>query len=198
MNREQATQLVDQYIHSDWLKKHSLATAAIMERLAGRLGGDPDTWWIIGMIHDLDFDITQDPAVHGRKSEQILRERGVSEEIIKAVLAHNADGLGLERTDPLDYIITAAESITGLIVATALVMPDKKLASVKPESVVKRMKKKEIEAEEKKREIEEVIEKMEKLILQHTKEFNQCINYAVQNLRNNNPNEAVNPVRMFE
>ncbi len=143
MNREEAIQLVDQYVQSDWLKKHSLATAAIMERLAGRLGGDPDTWWIMGMIHDLDFDITQNPAVHGRKSEEILRERGVSEEIIKAVLAHNADGLGLERTDPLDYAITAAESITGLIVATALVMPDKKLASVKPASVVKRMKKKE-------------------------------------------------------
>ena len=55
----------------------------------------------------------------------------------------------------------------------------------------KRLKKKEIEAEEKKREIEEVIEKIEKLILQHTKKFRQCINYAVQNLRNNNPNEAI-------
>ncbi|UCF97215.1 MAG: HD domain-containing protein [Spirochaetaceae bacterium] len=143
MEREQAVQLLDQYVQSDWLKKHSLATAAIMERLAGRLGGDADTWWIMGMLHDLDFDITQDPQEHGRKSEEILQEHGVSREIIRAILAHNADGLGLQRTDKLDYAITAAESITGLIVATALVMPDKKLASVKPESVVKRMKKKE-------------------------------------------------------
>ena len=143
MNREQAVQLVDQYVQSDWLKKHSLATAVIMERLADRLGGDPDTWWIIGMLHDLDFDITQDPAVHGRKSEEILQALGVSQDIIRAILAHNADGLGLQRTDNLDYAITAAESITGLIVATALVMPDKRLASVKPSSVVKRMKKKE-------------------------------------------------------
>jgi len=143
MNREQAVQLVDQHVHSDWLKKHSLATAVIMERLADRLGGDPDTWWIIGILHDLDFDITQDPAVHGRKSEEILQELGVSRDIIRAILAHNADGLGLQRTDTLDYAITAAESITGLIVATALVMPDKRLASVKPSSVVKRMKKKE-------------------------------------------------------
>ena len=147
MNREQAVQLVDKYVHSDWLKKHSLATAAIMERLAerlgGRHGGDPDTWWVIGMLHDLDFDITQDPAVHGRKTEEILQELGVSREIIRAILAHNADGLGLERTDALEYATTAAESITGLIVATALVMPDKRLASVKPSSVVKRMKKKE-------------------------------------------------------
>ena len=143
MNREQAVQLVDQYVQSDWLKKHSMATAAIMERLADRLGGDPDTWWVIGILHDLDFDITQDPAVHGRKSAEILQALGVSREIIDAILAHNADGLGLERTGTLDNAITAAESITGLIVATALVMPDKRLASVKPASVVKRMKKKE-------------------------------------------------------
>ena len=143
MNRERAVELVEQYVRSDWLKKHSLATAAIMERLAGRLNGDPDTWWVIGMLHDLDFDITQDPALHGRKTEEILQEQGVSGEIIRAILAHNADGLGLERTDTLDYAITAAESITGLIVATALVMPDKRLVSVKPASVVKRMKKKE-------------------------------------------------------
>jgi putative nucleotidyltransferase with HDIG domain len=143
MTREQAIELVEQHVQSDWLKKHSLATAAIMERLADRLGGKQDTWWIIGMLHDLDFDITQDPAVHGRKSEEILEGLGVSREIIRAVLAHNADGLGLERSDPLDFAITAAESITGLIVATTLVMPDKRLASVKPASVVKRMKKKE-------------------------------------------------------
>ena len=143
MNREQVTRLVDQYIHSDWLKKHSLATAAVMERLAGRLGRNADTWWIIGMLHDLDFDITQDPAVHGRKSAEILREHGVEEEIIRPIMAHNAEGLGLELSEDLDYIISAAETITGLIVATALVMPDKRLASVKPASVVKRMKKKE-------------------------------------------------------
>ncbi len=143
MRREQARELVEQYITSEWLKKHSLATAAIMERLADRLGGDPDTWWVIGMVHDLDFDITQDPAVHGRKSEEILRENGADEQIIQAVLAHNAEGLGLTRTSVLDFAVTCAESITGLIVATALVMPDKKLLSVKPSSVVKRMKKKE-------------------------------------------------------
>jgi putative nucleotidyltransferase with HDIG domain len=142
MNREQAIGLVDQYVNSDWLKKHSLATAAVMERLAGRLGRDADTWWIIGMLHDLDFDITQDPAVHGRKSAEILREHGVEEEIIRPIMAHNAEGLGLEPSEDLDYIISAAETITGLIVATALVMPDKKLASVRPESVLKRMKKK--------------------------------------------------------
>jgi putative nucleotidyltransferase with HDIG domain len=143
MDRIQATTLLNEYVHSDWLKKHSLATAAVMESLAGRLREDPEGWWVIGLIHDLDFDLTQDPLEHGRRTEQILRQRGESEEVIGAILAHNAEALGLERRSRLDFALTAAESITGLIVATALVMPDKKLASVRGESVVKRMKKKE-------------------------------------------------------
>ena len=143
MNRAEASELLDKYVHSDWLKKHSLATAAIMQALAERLGSnDPQTWWIAGLLHDLDFDLTQEPAVHGRKSAEILRRVGCPEEVIGAVQAHNAEALGLERRTPLDFALTSAESITGLIVATALVMPDKKLASVGGDSVVKRMKKK--------------------------------------------------------
>lgn len=142
MNRQEALQLLDEHVSSDWLRKHSFAAAAIMEQLARRLQEDPELWWITGILHDLDFDITQDPAVHGRRSEQILRNRGVDETIISAVLAHNAEGLGLQRQSRLDFALTCAESITGLIVATALVMPDKRLASVTGQSVVKRMKKK--------------------------------------------------------
>jgi putative nucleotidyltransferase with HDIG domain len=142
MNRQEALELLNEHVRSDWLQKHSLAAAAIMERLAGRLHEDPELWWVTGILHDLDFDITQDPAVHGRRSEEILRSRAVDETIISAVLAHNAEGLGLQRESRLDFALTCAESITGLIVATALVMPDKRLASVSGDSVVKRMKKK--------------------------------------------------------
>jgi len=142
MNRQQALELLHEHVSSDWLRQHSLAAAAIMERLAGRLNEDPEAWWIAGILHDVDFDITQDPAVHGRRGAEILRSRGVDEAIVCAVLAHNAEGLGLERKSRLDFALSAAESITGLVVATALVMPDKRLASVTGESVVKRMKKK--------------------------------------------------------
>jgi putative nucleotidyltransferase with HDIG domain len=142
MDREQAKRLLDEFVTSDWLKKHSLATAEVMAGLAVRLGQDPEAWWVAGLLHDLDFDLTQDPAVHGRRAAEILRERGAGEELAAAVMAHNAEGLGVERRTPLDFALTAGESITGLIVATALVMPDKKLASVSGESVVKRMKKK--------------------------------------------------------
>ncbi len=142
MTKKEAEELLNQYISSNWLKKHSIATAAVMAALAERLKQDVETWWIIGMIHDLDFDMTQDPAVHGKKTAEILKKRGESEETIHAIMAHNAEGLGIVRETTLDYALTCGESITGLIVATALVMPDKKLSSVKPSSVIKRMKKK--------------------------------------------------------
>ena len=142
MNRSEARQLLEEQVSSDWLRKHSLASAAIMEALARRLGGDPEAWWIAGLLHDLDFDQTQDPARHGLVAAELLRSRGLAEELVSAILAHNAEGLGLERRTILDFALTCAESVTGLIVATALVMPDRRLASVTGESVVKRMKKK--------------------------------------------------------
>ncbi len=142
MTRSEAIRLLEEHVASDWLRKHSLASAAIMEAMASRLGEDPEAWWLAGLLHDLDFDHTQDPAQHGLKAAEILRSRGLAEELVTAVMAHNAEGLGLERRTRLDFALTCAESITGLIVATALVMPDKRLASVTGESVVKRMKKK--------------------------------------------------------
>ena len=142
MNRPEAIRLLEEQVSSDWLRKHSLAAAAIMEALARRLGGDPEAWWVAGLLHDLDFDQTQDPAEHGRRTAALLRSRGVDEELVNAVLAHNAEGLGLERRTTLDFALTCAESVTGLIVATALIMPDRRLGSVTGESVVKRMKKK--------------------------------------------------------
>jgi putative nucleotidyltransferase with HDIG domain len=142
MNRSEAVALLHKQVSSDWLRKHSLASAAILEALARRLGGDPDSWWIAGLLHDLDFDQTQDPARHGLATAELLRARGLPEELVGAVLAHNAEGLGLERRTILDFALTCGESVTGLVVATALVMPDKRLASVTGDSVVKRMKKK--------------------------------------------------------
>ncbi len=147
MTRKEAEDLLKQYVTSAWLIKHSQASAAVMASLARRLKEDDpnikeEEWWAVGLIHDLDFDMTQDLTEHGLKTGEILQKRGDSEELIKAVLAHNAEGLGLERQTRLDFALTCSESITGLIVATALVMPDKKLASVKASSVVKRMKKK--------------------------------------------------------
>ena len=141
-DRKRAMEIFNKYVKTDWLRKHSFASEAVMRGLAERLEQDAETWGVLGLLHDLDFDITQDPRVHGRKAVEILKEEGMDEQYLHAILAHNAEGLGVDRETTLDYALTCGETITGLVVATALVMPDKKLASVKPSSVVKRMKKK--------------------------------------------------------
>lgn len=143
ITRDEAWKLLTEHIDAENLRKHCLATEAIMRKLAERFGADPEVWGIAGLLHDIDYNETKDdPKKHGLLAEKILREKGVSEEIIEAVKAHNAEELGIERKDPFHIALTAAETITGMIVATALVYPDKKLASVKPKSILKRMKEK--------------------------------------------------------
>jgi len=143
IDREQAFDLLKEHCGEEGLIKHSLATEAVMRALAKRLGHDPDRWGMMGLLHDLDYDETKgDPARHTLRTEEILRERGVEEEVIDAIKAHNAEALHMKRDKPAHFAITCAESITGLIVATTLVYPDKRIAGVKPSSIVKRMKEK--------------------------------------------------------
>ena len=144
MTREEALDLLQQYIHQENLLKHCLATEAIMRSLARRLGEDEDLWGIAGLLHDLDYNATKDQMDrHGLVTAEILKERGVCRKVIEAIIAHNAENLGLKRISTFHHALVASECITGLIVATALVYPDKKLASVKPQSIIKRMKQKE-------------------------------------------------------
>lgn len=143
MNRDEAVALVNDHMRAPNLIKHCLATEAIMRALARHLGEDEEKWALAGLLHDLDFEQTKEnPQHHGLRTAEILAEKGLDDEIVDAIKAHNAEALGLKRTTTFQHALAAAETITGLIVATALVYPDKKLASVKPKSVTKRMKKK--------------------------------------------------------
>jgi putative nucleotidyltransferase with HDIG domain len=144
VTRQEALELMQEYLRAENLRKHCLATEAIMRALAERLGFDAEPWGIAGLLHDLDYEETrEDPSHHGLKTEAILKEKGVNQEIIDAIKAHNAEALGIERKTELDFALTCAECITGMAVATTLVYPDKKIASVKPKSILKRMKQKE-------------------------------------------------------
>ncbi len=144
ITRDEAIGLVKGWLQSESLFKHCLATEAIMRALAERLGGDVEAWGIAGLLHDLDYNQTKDRMEeHGRHTERILQEKGVHPEVIHAILAHNAENLGIERRSAFDFALTCAETMTGMVIATALVYPDKRLASVKPSSIVKRMKQKE-------------------------------------------------------
>lgn len=114
-----------------------------MKALAGRVGEDPDKWGLAGLLHDLDAETHADLDIHTRETSRILADKGVNEEIIEAIRLHNEQAYpGEQRNTQFHHLLAAGETITGLIVATALVYPDKKLASVKPKSVRKRIKEK--------------------------------------------------------
>ena len=141
--RDDAYKLLMEHIKTDYMIKHSVATEAIMKELAKKLKQNVEKWGMAGLLHDLDFEETdEDPKKHTLVTEDILSGMGVDCEIIYAIKAHNAEGIGIERKSVFDYALTCAESVTGLIVATALVLPDKKLSSVTAEAVIKKMKKK--------------------------------------------------------
>ena len=141
ISRDEAITLLKTHLTNERLISHCLASEAIMRALAQKFGEDPELWGMAGLLHDLDYEITgEDSASHGLETENILNEKGVNPVLPGVIKMHNAEGLGLERSTLFEFALTCAETITGLIVATALVYPDKKIASVKPKSVTKRMK----------------------------------------------------------
>lgn len=143
LSREQAIQLLNQYIKNDRLIAHSLASEAVLKALAAHLGRDETKWSQAGLLHDLDVELTKDdPQNHALITAKILSEMGVDAEIVDAIKMHNEMATGLERTTEFQHALAAGETITGLITATALVYPDKKISSVKVKSVTKRMKEK--------------------------------------------------------
>jgi len=143
MTRDEACALLCEHVRADNLRKHCLATEAILRALARRLGQDEELWGVVGLVHDLDFESTADaPPEHTKKTVEILREKGLPEHALQAVREHNAEALGIPRASQFGIALACGETITGMIVAAALVLPDKKLASLQASSVLKRVKKK--------------------------------------------------------
>jgi uncharacterized protein len=143
MTRDEALELLESHVKADNLKKHCLATEAIMRDIAVRLNEDRELWGNVGLLHDLDFEDTREqPEIHGTRTVAMLTPYQLPEMAINAVLRHNAEALNLQRETLLDYALTCAETVTGLIVAAALVHPEKRIGSLNPSSVRKRMKSK--------------------------------------------------------
>lgn len=145
--REQAVGLVNKYLQSEHLIKHSYAVEAVMKALGNKLEPEKaDEWALAGLLHDLDSDMLdyknnpEESKLHGLKAIELLQNEDFGNEYIyQAIKAHNEDN-GTERVSTIDKAIYAADPITGFITAIALVYPDKKLASVKVKSITKRMK----------------------------------------------------------
>lgn len=144
MDRDEALALLHENLRSENLRKHCYATEAVMRELARARGEDEDLWGLTGLLHDLDLEITDaDMSRHGEVAAGLLQDKGAPAEMVEAVRMHNAEGLGLgERKTTFQHALAAAETLTGLIVAAALVRPDKQLAGVKVKSLRKRMKEK--------------------------------------------------------
>jgi len=154
MNREDALALVKEYTKSESLIKHALAVEAAMRRYASHFGESPDTWGVVGLIHDFDYERWPNPPDHTREGARILRERGVDEEIIGAILSHadwNREQYPLDR--PVRKTLFAVDELCGFVTAVGYVRPEK-LVGMSAASVKKKMKQKSFAAAVKREDIE--------------------------------------------
>ena len=137
--RQEALELLHRYNESDSLRKHAYAVEGVMRFIGRKRGGDEETWGIIGLIHDLDYEKFADQ--HCQKTGEILREHGWPEEYIRAALSH---GWGIcSEVAPeteLEKYLYAIDELTGLVVTTALIRPSKSVMDVQVKSVKNKWK----------------------------------------------------------
>ena len=142
MTREEALDSIKANVENENLIKHMLATEAIMQALAKRLGEYEEEWGFTGLLHDIDVELTEeDLSSHSKLGADLARELGASEAMAHAILCHN-EAHGVLREANLDKALFCADPLTGLIIAAALVRPDKELAGLEAESVRKRFQEK--------------------------------------------------------
>jgi putative nucleotidyltransferase with HDIG domain len=139
MNCEEGWCLLTEFTQSESLRKHALAVEACVRAYARKFGEDEETWGLVGLIHDFDYEKYPSAEDHPFRGSEILAERGVSEEIRRAILSH-ADYSGVPRVSKLEKTLFACDELAGFITAVALVKPSKSLNEVDAKSVRKRMK----------------------------------------------------------
>ena len=138
MNREEAFSLLKKYLKDDKLLKHSLSVEAIMNGVAKSIDEDEKLWSIVGLLHDLDYEYTQGhPEKHAKISADILIGL-IPEKGINAIKAHNYLHTDYVPITSIDKSLIASDAVSGLIIATALVMPSKKISDVRFETLLKK------------------------------------------------------------
>ncbi|MGA2746785.1 MAG: HD domain-containing protein [Candidatus Sulfotelmatobacter sp.] len=147
VTREAAWELLTEFTQSESLRKHALAVEACMRACSRKFGGgspelsqhDENLWGIVGLLHDFDYDRWPSLEDHPYKGNEILKDRGYSDEIRRAILSH-AEYTGVTRDTPMEKALFACDELAGFITAVALIKPGKSLAEVDTKSVRKRMK----------------------------------------------------------
>ena len=138
MNYGDALNLMHEYTQNDSLRKHMYAVEAAMRGYAKKFGQDEELWAIVGVLHDFDYEKYPNASDHPSKGSEILKERGYSEEIRKAILSH-ADYMNVPRDTQLAKCLFACDELSGFIMACAVVRPNK-IADLEVSSVKKKMK----------------------------------------------------------
>jgi putative nucleotidyltransferase with HDIG domain len=140
LTRAEAEPLLRKNLRTENLIKHSYAVEAILEDMAKKLGEDSQLWGITGLLHDLDYDFTKnDPEKHSQITVKVLYDL-LPQEAINAIKAHNYQYTAQIPQTYLDKSLIAADAVSGLIIAAALVMPSKKLADVTPKTLLAKFK----------------------------------------------------------
>ena len=140
MQRSEAWALLNEWTKSRGLINHALAVEAAMRAYARRLGEGEETWGLTGLLHDFDYERHPSLEDHPRLGAPVLRERGVPEEVVRAILAHGLDAAAPPRQSAMEKTLFAVDELCGFIVAVALVRPSKRLDEVEVSSVKKKMK----------------------------------------------------------
>ena len=139
MNRETAWDIVCEFVRSDGLRKHMLSVEFAMRDYAEHYGEDPDSWGLVGLLHDFDWELHPSLEQHPMDGAPILRERGLGEEDVRTILSHGPLAADDRRT-LRDKALYAVDELTGLITAVALVRPSKDIRDVKIKSIRKKWK----------------------------------------------------------
>ncbi len=137
--RDAAWCLLTEFTQSESLRKHALAVEACMRAYARKTGSDEELWGMVGLIHDFDYEKYPSAEEHPYKGNEILKERGYSDEVRRAVMSH-AEYTGVPRVTAMEKTLFACDELAGFITACALVKPGKSLAEVEAKSVRKKMK----------------------------------------------------------
>ena len=139
MDRETAYKVVEEHAKSDSLRKHLLAVEACMRAYARREGEDEELWGIAGLVHDFDWEVCPTPESHPTFGAEILKARGFSEEIIRAVLSHG-NHTGISRETLMEKALYACDELSGFVTAVALVRPNKSLSDTAVRSVKRKLR----------------------------------------------------------
>jgi len=139
MDRANALGIVQEFVKNQNLVNHMLAVEAAMRFYAEKYGEDIETWGLVGLLHDFDWEIHPTLEEHPQAGAPILRERGVPETIIRAVLSH-AEHTDVPRLSLMEKALFACDEITGLVTAVALVRPSRSLFDLTASSVKKKWK----------------------------------------------------------